>query len=251
MLFGEINPAKSFNVSNKLINSSRLLLVTGSLNLYGKYISNPISFLQRSEKPGAAYIKMDNKYDSHSLMIVGSSDPPYSNFEYVYFEELLNSGEVRIIPPLSNFHFGSALPAEKELRTVIAAIERNIIIEEEPYDGKSSTDSSFSIIIHYELNTTEVAPNEFNSVFDNVMITNCNGKCLQINGGRVRITGSSIGKGGIEINGGEKVKLQGNIFYDCEGTMLKVYETDYFFLDNNAMIGKNLFFKKKISLQYD
>ena len=241
-----MNPAKFFNSSGKLVKASRLLLVTGMLNLFGKPIATPFSFLQRSTIPSlssssVSFISLEPtpSFPPLSTIILGSSDPPYNNFEYLTFEELLYNGEMRVTPQVKNFHFGSSDVAERELRTVVASLERNIVIEGEEMEKQEiDAEGHITVIILTEKSDPIPNPDNFYLVnLDHVMIHNCYGKCLQILGGRTKIKGSSVGGGGIELNGGERVEMEGNLFYDCEGVMVSVEETDYFKFERNVMVG--------------
>ena len=39
------------------------------------------------------------------------------------------------------------------------------------------------------------------------------------------------------MKGGERVVMEGNLIYDCEGVMVKVDETEYFKFEKNVMVG--------------
>lgn len=236
-----MNQTKFFNSSGKIVKASRLLLVTGILNLFGQPIVTPFSFLQRSATPSASFISLEPKpsYPPLSIIILGSSDPPYDNFEYLTFEEFLTNGEMRVTPSIQNFHFGSSDVAESELRTVVASLGRNIVIGEEEMKIQQINDEEhFTVIILTENSDPNYGPENFYVVnLDHVMINNCYGKCLQILGGRTRIKGSTVGGGGIEMKGGERVEMEGNLIYDCEGVMVKVDEIEYFKFEKNVMVG--------------
>lgn len=240
-LIGEMNQTKFFNYNDKLLQASRLMLVTGFINLFGVPISTPFSFLQLSASPSTSFLALEPtpSYPPLSVIILGSSDPPYDNFEYLTFEELLSNGEMRVTPSIQNFHFGSKDLAESELRTVVAVVGRNIVIEEEERMSQQNDDEEHILVmIVTENKDSSYGPENFYlSILDHVMIHNCYGKCLQINGGRTKIKGSSVGGGGIEMKGGERVEMEGNLIYDCKGVMVKVDETEYFKFDRNVMVG--------------